>query len=174
MRVKSTQLQGDIPESRVNSKRYSPWSLGMGHLSAAAASSLSSLAGHLHCQPPPAITAPACHPPSPAVASHCRCLHLLYRRLLPPPLKTTPQHYASRCILQSANWRPLSCSQAMALQKIAMDASWRSGGYDKADFAAILGAAFCICHKFLLPCKLRTFSPVIFCRTNPSSNAADD
>jgi hypothetical protein len=30
----------------------------------------------------------------------------------------------------------------MALQKIAMDASWHLRGYDKADFAVILGAAF--------------------------------
>jgi hypothetical protein len=31
-------------------------------------------------------------------------------------------------------------------KKMLMDASWRSGagGYDEADFAAILGAAFCI------------------------------
>jgi hypothetical protein len=36
----------------------------------------------------------------------------------------------------------------MALQKFEMDESWRSGGYDKADFAAIMGAAFCNGHKF--------------------------
>ena len=62
----------------------------------------------------------------------------------------------------------------MALQKYVMGASWRLGGYDKADVAAILGAAFCISHKFLLPCGLRTCSMAVFCRTNPSSNAADD
>jgi hypothetical protein len=40
----------------------------------------------------------------------------------------------------------------MVLQKYVMDASWHSEGYDKADVAAILGAAlFCISHKFLLP-----------------------
>jgi hypothetical protein len=85
-----------------------------------------------------------------------------------------PQHYAARCIPQHANWCPSSCGQAMALQKFAMDASWCSGGYDKADFAAILGAAFCISNKFLLLCGLCACSPVIFCRTNPGSNAADD
>jgi len=62
----------------------------------------------------------------------------------------------------------------MVLQKFVMDASWRSGGYDKADFAAILSAAFCISHKFRLPCGLRTCSLAVFRRTDSGSNAADD
>jgi hypothetical protein len=55
-----------------------------------------------------------------------------------------------------------------------MDASWRLGGYDEADFAVMLGAAFCIGHYFFFPCRLRACSTVIFWRTNPGSNAADD
>jgi hypothetical protein len=36
----------------------------------------------------------------------------------------------------------------MTRKNFAVDASWRSRGYDEADFAAILGAAFCIGHEF--------------------------
>jgi hypothetical protein len=55
-----------------------------------------------------------------------------------------------------------------------MDASWRLGGYDEADFAVMLGAAFCNSHYFFFPCRLRACSTVIFWWTNPGSNAADD
>jgi hypothetical protein len=56
-------------------------------------------------------------------------------------LTSTSQHHAARCIPQSAHWRPSSCGQAVAFQKFAMDASWRSGGYDKEYFAEMLGTA---------------------------------